>query len=577
MREDSKELQKTIQHDGTLSTEKMLADITYAIDQTSIVAITNRAGMILYVNDLFVEISKYPVEELVGSTHKVINSGVHSSDFFKDMWSTIGRGEIWRGDVCNKKKDGSYYWVDTKIVPFLNDQGKPYQYVSIRNDITELKESERIIRHLAYNDQLTNLPNRLSLRKKLIEELEHAEKNQKKVGYIRLNVDRFRYINDSLGFETGDYFLSVIGKRLKEALVVSHTIGRLSGDEFGIILKDVESADDVMRIAKDLQLCIERPVEVKGQVHALSISLGIALYPEHALKSFELPMKAEKALESAKEKGGGRIEIYQHGAATKTLERILLENDLRKSIQLNHFSLDYQPKVNLLSGEVTGLEALVRWDHPELGRISPDKFIPLAEETKLIVPLGNWVLREACKQAMKWHNKGFTGYRVAVNMSTIQLEEPSFLEKIQSILIETNVLPELLEIELTESVLANIDQVHTKIEEIRRQGIKVSLDDFGTGYSTFSYIKDFPVDTLKIDMTFIQDLHEKEESRAIVKTIISLANTVGLNVIAEGIELKEQADILLEYGCQEGQGYYYSRPTTPEVCEAFMEKTRIVE
>ncbi|MFD1929789.1 putative bifunctional diguanylate cyclase/phosphodiesterase [Sporosarcina siberiensis] len=577
MREDSKELQKTIQHDGTLSTEKMLADITYAIDQTSIVAITNRAGMILYVNDLFVEISKYPVEELVGSTHRVINSGVHSSGFFKDMWSTIGRGEIWRGDVCNKKKDGTYYWVDTKIVPFLNDQGKPYQYVSIRNDITELKESERMIHNLAYNDQLTNLPNRLSLRKKLVEELEHAEKNQMKIGYVRLNVDRFRYINDSLGFETGDYFLSVIGERLKEALMDSHIIGRISGDEFGIILRDIESTDDVMRIAKQLQLSIEKPVEVKGQVHALSISLGIALYPEHALKSFELPMKAEKALESAKEKGGGGIEIYQHGAATKTLERILLENDLRKSIQLNHFSLDYQPKVNLLSGEVTGLEALVRWDHPELGRISPDKFIPIAEETKLIVPLGNWVLREACKQAMKWYNKGFTGFRVAVNMSTIQLEEPFFIEKIQSILIETNVLPELLEIELTESVLANMNQVHTIIEEIRRQGIIVSLDDFGTGYSTFSYLKDFPVDTLKIDMTFIQDLHEKEESRAIVKTIISLANTIGLNVIAEGIELKEQAEILLDYGCQEGQGYYYSRPTTPEVCEAFMEKSRIIE
>ncbi|WP_438313502.1 putative bifunctional diguanylate cyclase/phosphodiesterase [Sporosarcina sp. FA9] len=577
MREDNKELQKTIQYDGTLSHEKMLADITYALDQSSIVAITNRAGMILYVNDLFVEISGYSVEELVGSTHRIINSGMHSSDFFKDMWSIIGRGDIWRGNVCNKKKDGSHYWVDTKIVPLLNEEGKPYQYVSIRNDITELKESERMIRNLAYNDQLTNLPNRLSLRKKLVEELEHAERNQKKIGYIRLNVDRFRYINDSLGFEIGDYFLSVIGKRLKEKLMDSHIIGRLSGDEFGIILKDIESTDHVMRIAKELQHCIEKPVEVKGQAHALSISLGIALYPEHAIKSFELPMKAEKALASAKEKGGGGIEIYQHGAASKTLERILLENDLRKSIELNHFSLDYQPKVKLINGEVTGLEALVRWDHPELGRISPDQFIPIAEETKLVLPLGNWVLREACKQAKKWSDKGFIGFRVAVNMSTIQLGEPFFIELIKSILWETNALPELLEIELTESVLANMDQVHTKIEEIRKLGIKVSIDDFGTGYSSFSYIKDFPVDTLKIDMSFIHDLHEKEESRAIVKTIISLANTVGLNVIAEGIELKEQADLLLEYGCQEGQGYYYSKPTTPKACEEFMEKARVIE
>ena len=572
MQENSKMVDDLIRHDGSHSPEKMLRDIAYALDQSAIVAITDRTGKIVYVNELFTKIAQYSVEELVGVDHRIINSGFHPSSFFKEIWATIGRGNTWRGEICNKAKDGSYYWVDTTIVPFLNDNGKPYQYISIRYDITKNKESERMIRDLAYNDQLTSLPNRTSFRKIFDQEIEGAKKQGTNRACVYMNVDRLRYVNDSLGHEAGDYILSVIAKRLKTILRDNPIIGRLSGDEFAFLLLDVRDAQHAELLTKEVQQYIEEPIEVIDQMHTPSLSFGIALYPEHAKKTSELAMKAEKALSIARAHGGGGREMYQHGTATNTLERILLENELRKSVHLGHLHLDYQPKVNLKTGELIGVEALVRWNHPDLGRIPPDKFIPVAEETKIIIPLGEWVLREACGQARKWQDNGYGPFRVAINMSAVQLEEPTILHTIKTILEETGVTTDLIEIELTESAFANREDMQGRIREIRALGITVSIDDFGTGYSTFSYIKELPADTIKIDMSFVRDIHLKEDSRAIVKAIVTLADTVGLNVIAEGVECEEQAAILMDLGCHEGQGYYYSKPASPDACEQFMRK-----
>ncbi|MER2088167.1 MAG: EAL domain-containing protein [Sporosarcina sp.] len=561
-----------IRLDSGHSPEKVLKDIAYALGQSAIVAITDRTGKIVYVNKLFTKIAQYSMEELVGADHRIINSGYHPPSFFKDMWRTIGRGGKWRGEVCNKAKDGTYYWVDTTIVPFLNEKGRPYQYISIRYDITASKESERMIRDLAYNDQLTKLPNRTSFRKVLHEEIAQAEKKGAKLAFVYLNIDRLRYVNDSLGHEAGDYILSVVSKRLKRVLSEKHVIGRLSGDEFGIILKGIRRAEDAELLTQEIQQFLKEPIAVMGQSQTLSLSCGIALYPEHAKKPSELTMKAEKALSVAKEHGGGGYEVYQPGMASKTLERILLENELRKSVHLGEFHLDYQPKMNLKTGKLAGVEALVRWNHPDLGRIPPDKFIPVAEETKIIVPLGEWVLREACTQARKWQDSGYGPFRVAVNMSAIQLEEPTILDTIKNILDETGITTDLIEIELTESAFADREGMREKICEIRALGIMVSIDDFGTGYSTFSYIKELQADTVKIDMSFVRDIHLNEDSRAIVKAIVMLADTVGLNVIAEGVEYEEQVEILKGLGCREGQGYYYSKPMSSDEFEKFMEK-----
>ncbi|WP_186671464.1 GGDEF and EAL domain-containing protein [Sporosarcina sp. BP05] len=572
MQESNKMIKDLIRHDGSHSPEKMLRDIAYALDQSAIVAITDRTGKIVYVNELFTKIAQYSVEELVGVDHRIINSGFHPSSFFKEIWATIGGGNTWHGEICNKAKDGSFYWVDTTIVPFLNDNGKPFQYISIRYDITKNKESERMIRDLAYNDQLTSLPNRTSFRKIFYREIEVAKKQGTNRAFVYMNIDRLRYVNDSLGHEVGDFILSVIAKRLKTILKDNTIIGRLSGDEFAFLLLDIQDTKHAEQLTKEVQQYIEEPIEVKDQMHTPSLSFGIALYPEHAKKPAELAMKAEKALSIARANGGGGCEMYQHGTASKTLDRILLENELRKSVHLGHLHLDYQPKVNLKTGELVGVEALVRWNHPDLGRIPPDKFIPVAEETKIIIPLGEWVLREACKQAKKWQASGYSPFRVAVNMSAVQLEEPTILHTIKTILDETGVTTGLIEIELTESAFADREDMQVRIREIRALGITVSIDDFGTGYSTFSYIKELPADTIKIDMSFVRDIHLNEDSRAIVKAIVTLADTVGLNVIAEGVEYEEQAVILMNLGCREGQGYYYSKPTSPDACEQFMRK-----
>ncbi|MFJ7935135.1 putative bifunctional diguanylate cyclase/phosphodiesterase [Sporosarcina sp. NPDC096371] len=565
-------IQELIRRNGSHSPEKILRDVAHALDQSAIVAITDQTGKITYVNELFTKISQYSVEELIGANHRLVNSGYHLPRFFKDMWATIGRGKTWRGEIYNKAKDGSYYWVDTVIVPFLNEKGKPYQYISIRYDITSRKESERLTHELVYYDQLTNLPNRTSTRRMLREEVANSNLQGTNLAFVFLNIDRFRYINDSFGHESGDYVLSVIAKRLKDVLQGEHIIGRLSGDEFALLLKNIDDAEHAERITQEVKQYLEEPIELMGYSHIPDVSFGIALCPEHATMPSDLVMKAEKALISAKSHGGSGYEMYRQGTDAKTLERILLENELRKSVQLGHLHLDYQPKLNLETGELTGVEALVRWNHPDLGRIPPDRFIPVAEETKIILPLGEWVLREACKQAKRWQDSGYKPFRTAINMSAVQLEEPTILETIKAILDETGITPDLIEIELTESAYANRVGMRKTVQKIREFGIMVSIDDFGTGFSAFSYIKELPADILKIDMSFIRDIHENEDSRAIVEAIVTLADIVGLSVIAEGIEHKEQVTILKGLGCRYGQGYYYSRPVPSEECESFMKK-----
>ena len=683
-------MQKITGKENRWDVEEMLGDIAYALDQSAIVAITDRTGKITYVNDLFIKMSKYRPEELIGATHAIINSGYHSKEFFKNMWATIGRGNIWHGEIRNRAKDGSYYWVDTKIIPFLNEKGIPSRYISIRNDITERKrleekiqkdaevyrvitensmdfisiidlegnfqyvspthkhllgydlgqlecanihsiiakedyaafdkavamvgdapavlevrvldennrvktmeaslnliheegeyynhlvvamhdisrqkESEVIIQDLADNDQLTSLFNRNAFSENLDVALK-GRKRGSKVGLVYLNIDRLRNVNDSFGHETGDYVLSIIAERLKDALSTEDIIGRISGDEFAFTTLKAVSEEEVERLTGEIKSCLEMPIQIDEETYSISISCGIALFPDHAETAAELIMMADKALHYVKEQGGGIAKMYAPEAATKTLERILLENELRKSVQLGHFTLEYQPKMNLAIGELVGVEALVRWNHPDLGRIPPDKFIPLAEETKIILPLGEWILREACKQAARWTRQGFKPFRIAVNMSAVQLEEPDIVETIEKILMEENVSPELIEIELTESAFADREEMRYTIQRIRDLGIIIAIDDFGTGYSTFSYIKELPADILKIDMSFVKDIDVNQNSRAIVKAIVTLADTAGLNVIAEGVETVEQAEILHGLGCREGQGYLYSRPLPPEECE----------
>lgn len=546
-----------------------LKDIKYALDQSVIVAITDQKGTITFVNDHFCEISKYAREELVGENHRILNSGFHSQSFFRDMWKTIGSGEVWKGEVCNRAKDNSIYWVQTTIVPFLNEEGKPYQYIAIRADITTQKSIEKI-EHMAYHDELTGLPNR----RKLDLLLPKAIEAYGQVGVILINIDDFRRINDGFGRATGDEFLIEVKERLSQLCPEEQCLFRLYGDEFLMLVNGIES-NDALTLAAQILKAFDDQFLIYGREFYANVSIGISLSPKHSTSVEELIKKANLAMVEAKKMAASTFVKYLVSMDQDYDELLLIENKLRKAIAEDKLELYYQPKIETKTGKMMGMEALIRWFDDELGYIPPNKFIPIAEKRGLIDTIGEWTIRIACKQMESWNKKYGTSLRVAVNISATQFMQPTFFEKVQEIILETGVAPEHFELEITEdSMMDHTEESIQTLAQLQKMGITIAMDDFGTGYSSFSYLRQFPIDAIKIDQSFIRNLSYEDESSAIVKVMIQLGHALGLDVVAEGVEEEDELEILRALDCDIIQGYYYSRPLP---VDAFEEKLKTLQ
>lgn len=470
-----------------------------------------------------------------------------------------------------KCADGSWRRFSVKGLPVHNPDGAIKEWVGVHTDITEQSEYESRIEYMAAHDPLTHLPNRTSLHDRLNHLVQQLGERQHAVLFMDLN--RFKNINDSLGHEIGDGLLVELAHRLKAKLRPGDMVSRFGGDEFVFLFRDIKSEAEISRLANKILASTAKPIKVG--LHKLTVtgSIGVSLYPRDGTTPSTLLRHADQAMYQAKAAGDNTLHFFDKALNAGMAERLILENDLRHAVKRKELVLHYQPKMQVRESRVYCLEALVRWNHPKRGMVPPAEFIPVAEEVGLITQIGDWVFEEACTQLCAWIKQGVKNVRVSVNLSAHQLASPYYVQNLKMILKRTGTDPQLIELEITESTLMeNIRSYETLLEEIYALGIRMSIDDFGTGYSSLSYLKKLPIQTLKIDRSFIQDVTRNESDAAIVCATISMAQRMGLNIVAEGVETKEHVDFLLENGCKQMQGYYFSRPLAPEQAREFVLK-----
>jgi diguanylate cyclase (GGDEF)-like protein/PAS domain S-box-containing protein len=693
--------------ENKISTEKIsdlnreLTDIKLALDASTIIAITDHQGTIMSINDKFCELSKYNEEELIGQNHRILNSGHHSKDFFREMWKTIGSGQIWKGEIQNKAKDGSLYWVDTTIVPFLNDKGKPYQYVSIRTDITQRVKMERDLQeamkkelistqrelqenqqyyqslfehsqdavitydmnktiinmnpraeelfgytssilhdnstealivkeyqeirnkcfekalqgnpqnfeiemlnkkgsklflniiflpiivdkqirgiysigkditeqkmiqetnaYLAHHDELTKLPNRRWMEQKLDESLNHAKNQKQKLAVLFFDLDGFKNINDTLGHSIGDRLLVLLSSRLLGSINMEKKfVARMGGDEFMILCPVIENPEEAIETAKGLLENLTTPFHIDDFELLVSASIGISIYPKDGANVDDLMKNADIAMYRSKEQGRNMYQVYSPSMKVRSYQSFYLERDLRKAIINNEFIAHFQPRVNSATGKIVSAEALIRWNHPKLGLVSPGEFIPLAEETGLIIPIGKWMKNRVCEQLVAWQEAGIPLVPISVNISSQRFLQKNFSNDVLKLLDHYQIEGKWLEFEITEnSLMRNEEYIIQTLNELKDLGIKIYIDDFGTGYSSFNYLKSFKLNGIKIDRSFIRNISGESENAPITTAMIKMAQHLKLEVVAEGVETVEELLFLQEQNCHQIQGFLFGKP-----------------
>ncbi|GMR19459.1 MAG: hypothetical protein BMS9Abin36_0054 [Gammaproteobacteria bacterium] len=540
------------------------------------IIITSSEGIIQAVNPAFTEITGYLAEEVIGENPRILHSGRQNEAFYEEMWQTLLATGCWQGEVWNRRKNGEVYPEWLAITAIHDDNGKVSQYASLFNDITEQKKNEERLAHQAYHDALTNLPNRLLFHDRLNMALAYAQRNDTMLAVLFLDLDRFKNINDSLGHSVGDRLLQGVAERLTHSVRQEDTVARMGGDEFTILLPHTPHTSSVAEVAEKILDTLKRPLHVCGHELFVTASIGISIYPGDTRQAESLMKNADTAMYRAKERGGNNYQFYAPAMNTRALERLTLENKLRHALEREQFLLYYQPQMHLGTGQIVGAEALLRWRTEEGELISPAEFIPLLEETGLIIPVGAWVLQQACMQNGAWQAAGYHPLRIAVNLSARQFGQGDLVSQVLDCLAKAGLQASHLELEITESIM--MDAAHAEmLEAFKRAGLQLAVDDFGTGYSSLSYLKQLPVDTIKIDRSFIRNAAHDSADAAIVKTIITLAHDLKRKVIAEGVETHEQLALLRSLGCDEIQGYLLSRPLAAEVLPAWLDQQMSVE
>ena len=522
---------------------------------------TDTDERIVGVNPALAEMTGYKEAELRGATPRILSSGRHDRAFWESAWSAVRSTGRWKGEVWNRRKDGTLFPVLLSLGAVRGGAGEVTGHFGVLSDLTALRESEARSERLAHHDAMTHLPNRLLLKVRLDHAAAQARRDGRRLALVILGLDGFQAVNDSLGHLVGDDVLRSVAARLISGVPPGDTVARLAGDEFAVLLENVADSGEAGRTARTLLESVSRPMASRGSEVVLTGSAGISLFPEDGGDFDALLRNANIALHRAKETGRNLCEFYTADLTRRATERFEVEGDLRRAFRRRELLLLYQPQISLRTRQVVGVEALVRWQHPERGLLLPGDFIRIAEESGLIEQLGTWALRETCLQARAWQEEGLPPFRVAVNVSPREIPRGELVGEVAAVLGETGLDPALLELEITEGFLMHRpDDALTTLMSLKALGVTLAVDDFGTGFSSLSHLKQYPIDRLKIDQSFVQDIAVNPDDEAIVRSIITLGRGLNLKVVAEGVETEEQAVFLRAHRCDEVQGYFFSRP-----------------
>jgi diguanylate cyclase (GGDEF)-like protein/PAS domain S-box-containing protein len=538
------------------------------------VMVTDAEMKILDVNATFTRVTGYTADDVLGKTPRVLKSGEQKPVFYQKMWTALIKNGYWQGEIMNRRKNGETYIEWLTITAIKDERDTVTHYLGVFTDISKHKRAQETIRHMAYYDTLTDLPNRALFRDELRAALSTAEKQHTMLGVLFLDLDRVKVINDTLGHDMGDRLLRGIAERLKHGTRGGDVVARLGGDEFMLLLTNIHQKNEILAITEKILASIRPPFHFDHHELFTTASIGISVYPHDGRDAETLLKNADTAMYRAKRRGRNNYQVFDPTMKVEVFQQLALDNGLRRALERDEFVVHYQPQVDLVTGHIVGMEALVRWQHPELGLIPPSTFIQWAEDSGLIIPIGERVLRLACEQNKKWLDTGHHHLKVGVNVSAKQMRESNIIETVNRTLQDTNLPPDCLDLELTESVIMDLSsQAMSVPHELKAMGVGFSIDDFGTGYSSLNYLKRLPVNTLKMDQSFVRDLTVDSNDAAIATAVIGLGHGLNLSVLAEGVETQGQLDYLRALKCDQVQGYVVSEPLPADSFTKLLEET----